>query len=155
MVMVIRNRGYLLLLLIYFVPSDHLLLERSPNIGPLISRWELDKFKNCWNKSFRTSNILTLLYQQFSNLLISQQYTSDPRLGTLSNNRWSGVLVTSQAGAGTVKFQKKPVNHEHWKCESLLPDGRLNSSWSANYCYDVEHVLDKRDPPVSNQLPCS
>jgi hypothetical protein len=25
----------------------HLLLDRSPNIGPLISRWELQKFKNC------------------------------------------------------------------------------------------------------------
>jgi hypothetical protein len=25
---------------------DHL-LDRSPNIGPLISCWELDKFKNC------------------------------------------------------------------------------------------------------------
>ncbi len=34
---------------------DHLLLDRSPNIGPPISRWELDKFINCWNKSFRTS----------------------------------------------------------------------------------------------------
>ncbi len=32
-----------------FLPStpDHLLLDRSPNIGPLISRWELDIFKNC------------------------------------------------------------------------------------------------------------
>jgi ATP-dependent DNA ligase len=29
------------------VPPDHLSLERSRNIGPLISRWELDKFKNC------------------------------------------------------------------------------------------------------------
>jgi hypothetical protein len=29
------------------LPYDHLLLDRSPNIGPLISRWELDKFENC------------------------------------------------------------------------------------------------------------
>jgi hypothetical protein len=29
------------------LPLDHILLDRSPNIGPLISRWELDKFKNC------------------------------------------------------------------------------------------------------------
>jgi hypothetical protein len=28
------------------VPPDHLLLDRTPNIGPIISRWELDKFKN-------------------------------------------------------------------------------------------------------------
>jgi hypothetical protein len=25
----------------------HLLLDRSSNIGPLVSRWELDKFENC------------------------------------------------------------------------------------------------------------
>ncbi len=63
------------------LPHDHLLLDCVPNIGPLISRLELDKFKNCWNKSFRTSKILTLLYQQFSILLISQQDMSGPRLG--------------------------------------------------------------------------
>ncbi len=63
--------------------------------SPLISRWELDKFKNCWNKSFRTSKILTLSYQQFSNLSISQQDMSGPRLGALSKNRWSGVPVIS------------------------------------------------------------
>ncbi len=72
---------------------DHLLLDRSPNIGPLISRWELDKFKNCWNKSFRTSKILTLLYQQFPNLVISQRDLSGPRLGALPNNRWSGGIT--------------------------------------------------------------
>jgi hypothetical protein len=64
----------------------------SPNIGPLISRWELHKFKNCWNKNFRTSKILTLLYQQFLNLLIYQHDMSGPRLGALSNNRWSGGI---------------------------------------------------------------
>jgi hypothetical protein len=71
------------------VPPDHLFLDSAPNIGPLIFRWELDKFKNCWNKSFRPSKILTLLYQQFSNLLIFQRDMSGPRWGTLSNNRWS------------------------------------------------------------------
>jgi hypothetical protein len=49
------------------VPLDHLFLDRTPNIEPLISCWEVDKFKNCGNKSFRTSKILMLLYQQFSN----------------------------------------------------------------------------------------
>ncbi len=53
---------------------DHLLLDGTPNLGPLIFRWELDNFKNCWNKSFRTFKILTLLYQQFSNGLISSLY---------------------------------------------------------------------------------
>jgi hypothetical protein len=52
-----------------YIPPNHLLSDRSPNIGPLKSLWELDKFKNCWNKSFRTSKILTLLNQQFSNFL--------------------------------------------------------------------------------------
>ncbi len=59
---------------------DQLLLESAPNIGPLvISRWELDKFRNCWNERFNTSKFLTLLYQQFSNLSISQQDISGPR----------------------------------------------------------------------------
>ncbi len=71
------------------IPPDLLLLDRSPIIGPIISRSKLDKLKNCWNKSFRSSKILTLLYQQFSNLLISQRDTSGPRLKALSNNRWS------------------------------------------------------------------
>ncbi len=79
------------------LPHNHILLDSALNIGPLIACWELDKFKNCWNKSFRTSKILTLLYQQFSNLLISQ-YMSGPRLGALSNNRWSG---------GTHKWKEK------------------------------------------------
>jgi hypothetical protein len=26
---------------------DHLLLDSAHNIGPLISRWKLDKFKTC------------------------------------------------------------------------------------------------------------
>jgi hypothetical protein len=29
------------------LPPDHLLLDSAPNIGPLISHWELHKFKNC------------------------------------------------------------------------------------------------------------
>jgi hypothetical protein len=78
------------------VPHDHLSLDRSPNIGPLISRWELDKFRNCWNKTFRTSKILMLLCQQFLNLLISQQDMSGPRLGALSNNRWLGGRIFVQ-----------------------------------------------------------
>ncbi len=39
---------------VYSTPN-HLLLDRFSNIGPLRSRWELDNFKNCWIKSFRTS----------------------------------------------------------------------------------------------------
>jgi hypothetical protein len=29
-----------------FVPPDYLFLDSAPNLGPLISRWESDKFKN-------------------------------------------------------------------------------------------------------------
>jgi hypothetical protein len=72
------------------VPPDHLLFDSAPNIGPIISCWELDKFKTYWNKSFKTSKILALLYQQFLNLFISQWDMSGPRLGALSNNRRSG-----------------------------------------------------------------
>ncbi len=76
--------------LLHTYTPDHLLLDSDPNLGPLISSWELiGKFKNCWNKSFWKSKILTVLYQQFSNLLISQRDMSGPRLGALSNNRWS------------------------------------------------------------------
>ncbi len=79
-----------------YVPQFQLLFDRYPNIGPLISRWELDKLKNCWNKSFRTSKILIILYQQFSNLFISQRDMSGPRLGALSNKRWSGDTSASR-----------------------------------------------------------
>ncbi len=103
----------LVILLARFVASfgipDRLLLDRSPNIGPLIIRWEIEKFKNCWNKSFRTSRILALLYLQFSNMLISQRDMSGPRLGALSNNRWSKVV---QSLHEVQKLQKVQNLHE-------------------------------------------
>jgi hypothetical protein len=84
------------------IPLDYLLLDSAPNIGPLISRWELDNFKNCWNKSFGTSKILTFLCQQFSNLLISQRNKSGPRLGALSHNRWSGGIWSKMRRGGNM-----------------------------------------------------
>ncbi len=72
------------------IPPDHLLLDRSPNIGPLLSRWELDKFKNYWNKIAFEPLEFWHLYQQFSNWLNSQRDMSGPRSGALYNNRWSG-----------------------------------------------------------------
>ncbi len=47
------------------LPPDHLLLDSVPNLGPLISRWEINKFKNCWYKSVRILEVLELLFQQF------------------------------------------------------------------------------------------
>jgi hypothetical protein len=70
------------------IPPDYVSLDSAPNLGPLISCWELDTFKNFWNKSFITSKILTHLYQQCSNLF-SQRDKRGPRLGVLSNKRLS------------------------------------------------------------------
>ncbi len=72
---------------IYHVPHDHLLLDSVPNLGPLISRWELEKFKNCWNKSFRTSKILTLVSAIFelvkfpNEIWVVQDYGHCPIIG--------------------------------------------------------------------------
>jgi hypothetical protein len=71
---------------------DHLFLDSAPNIGPLISRWEINKFENCRYKSVGILEVLKLLFQQFLNLSSSQRDMSGPILGDLSNNRWSGVI---------------------------------------------------------------
>jgi hypothetical protein len=47
------------------ITTDHLLSDRSPNIQPLISRWEPDKLKNCSNKSFRNSKIFDTFISNF------------------------------------------------------------------------------------------
>ncbi len=57
------------------------------NHSYLIGNLTVNKFKNCWTKSFRTSKNLTLLYVQFLNVLISQRDMSGARLGALPNNR--------------------------------------------------------------------
>jgi hypothetical protein len=61
-----------------------LILDHSYLVGNLTNA----KFGE--TKAYRTSKILTLLYQQFSNLLISKRDMSGPRLRTQSDNRWSG-----------------------------------------------------------------
>jgi hypothetical protein len=47
---------------------NHLLLDSAPNLGPLLSRWEINKFSNWWYKSVRILVVLRLLFQQFLNL---------------------------------------------------------------------------------------
>ncbi len=76
--------------LFIFGTPDHLLLDSAPDLGPLIARWEVNKFENCWYKSVRIL-VLQILFQQFLNLSSSQRDMSGPILGDLSNNRWSGV----------------------------------------------------------------
>ncbi len=44
------------------LPPDHVLLDSAPNLGPLISRWETNKFENCWYKSVRILVVLKLLF---------------------------------------------------------------------------------------------
>ncbi len=73
------------------IPPDHLSLDNAPNLGPLISRWEINKFENCWYKSVRILEVLMLLFHQILNSSSSQQIMSGPILGHLSNNRSSGV----------------------------------------------------------------
>ncbi len=74
-------------------PSDDtpylLLLDRAPNLGLLISCWEINKVENCWYKSVRILEVPKLLFQQFLNLSSSQRDMSGPILGDLSNNRVS------------------------------------------------------------------
>jgi hypothetical protein len=69
---------------------NHLLLDSASNLGPLISRLEMNRFENCWYKSIRILEVLKLLFQQFLNFSSSQQDMSGPRLRALPNNRWSG-----------------------------------------------------------------
>ncbi len=70
----INFRSYVAMLLLRGFPSpDHLLLDSTPNLGPLISCWEINSFENCWYKSVRIIEVLKLLFQQFLNLSSSQR----------------------------------------------------------------------------------
>jgi hypothetical protein len=61
---------------------NRLLLNSAPNLGPLIPRWEIDKFENCSDISVSwVLEILKLLFQQFLNLSISQRDMSGPIVG--------------------------------------------------------------------------
>jgi hypothetical protein len=65
---------------------DHLLLNSAPNLGPLISRWKINKFENCSYKSVRILEVLKLLLQQFLSLSSSQRDVGGPILGDLMSN---------------------------------------------------------------------
>ncbi len=58
---------------------DHLLLDSALNLGPLVSRCEINKFENCWYKSVRILEVLKLLFQQILNFSTSQQEWSNIR----------------------------------------------------------------------------
>jgi hypothetical protein len=59
------------------------MLNSAPNLGLLMSRWEINKFENCWYRSVRILEILKLLFQQFSNLSSSQRYEWSNIRGTV------------------------------------------------------------------------
>ncbi len=44
---------------------DRLLLDSTPNLGPLISCWDINKIENFWYKSVRILEVLKLSFQQF------------------------------------------------------------------------------------------
>ncbi len=110
------------------IPPNHLLLDSGPNFGPLISRWEINKFENWWYKSVMILAVLKLLFQRFLNLSSSQRDMNGPRL---SNNRWSwGIYrtgrryytrLTSTYRASRCNIlwivlacKKKPKKHRTW-----------------------------------------
>ncbi len=71
------------------LPPNHLWLDSAPNLGPLISRWEINKFENCWYKSVGIIEVLKILFHQFLNLSSSRRDMSGQILGGVSSNRWS------------------------------------------------------------------
>jgi hypothetical protein len=88
----IRDRNFDNESLGHWVPPDHLLLDSAPNVGPLISRWEINKFENYWYKSARILEVPKLLFQRFLKLSSSQRDMSGPILRALSKNRWLGGI---------------------------------------------------------------
>ncbi len=78
------------------LPPDHLIMDSAHNLGPLISRWVINKLENCRYKSVRILEVLKLLFQHFLNMSSSQRDMIGPILGDLSNNRWLGVKMWRQ-----------------------------------------------------------
>ncbi len=92
------------------LPPDHLLSDSAPNLGPLICRWEINKFENCWYKSVKMLEVLKLLFQQFLNFSSPQRDMSGPILGALSNDRWlMGALqaFTSRQSSKVIKWAEQ------------------------------------------------
>ncbi len=111
------------------VPSIHniLILDRSPNLGPLMSRWEINNFKSRWYKSVKILEVLKLLFQQFLNLSSSQQDMSGPRLWDLSNNRILGSTKVSSSLTSSFALQRK-VCHGHDESGQRRYESRFGST---------------------------
>ncbi len=119
----------------WLVPPDHLLLDSAPNFGPLLFRWKINKFKNCWYKSVRIFEVLKLLFQQFLNLSSFQRDMSGPILGDLSNDRWLGVSQNTKQTPFLFLLILLIGNHQSglWCVhQSILDEGRqpLDEKWN-------------------------
>ncbi len=87
------------------VPSDHLVLDSAPNLGPLISRWEINKFKNCWYKSVR------ILEEAFVSAIfefVKVPIMSGPILGDLA------VQYSVIGGTFIARFVSARKIHSSW-----------------------------------------
>jgi hypothetical protein len=99
------------------LPHDHLLLDSAPNIGQLISRWEINKFENCWYKSVGILEVLKLLFHQFLNLSSSQRDMSGPILGDLFNNRCTGVRRALSQNRAAARLESDRVDWRKFNTE--------------------------------------
>ncbi len=107
------------------------IIGQCPNLGPRISRWEINKFENCWYKSVRIFEALKLLFQQFLNLSSSQRDISGPILGTLSNNRWSGGTVWKTWEQLFQLWESDRSNICKWSTSNMCNEGGGNLRPSA------------------------
>ncbi len=90
---------------------DHLLLDSVPNLGPLISRWEINKFENCWYKSVRILEVLKLLFQQFLNLWSFQRdiFFLSKHEGCNSRHITSSLLGQNELTSSHIKHMSGPI----------------------------------------------
>ncbi len=91
---------------------DHVLLDSAPNLGPLISRWEINEVENWWYKSVRILEVLKVMFQQLLNLSGSQRDMSGPILGDLSKNRWSGGIHAAGNSWIALYYTSSPISRE-------------------------------------------
>jgi hypothetical protein len=68
----------------HYPPITYYWTVRAPNLGPLISRWKINKFENCWFKSVRISEVYTKAFvsavYEFVKLPMRYEWSSIRRL---------------------------------------------------------------------------
>jgi hypothetical protein len=112
-----------------YIPPIHLSLDSAPDLGTLISRWEINKFENCWYKSVRILEVLKLLFQQILNLSSSHRNMSGPVLRALSNNRWlRGSLWARVCSRTFLKLTGNPYFQSNMQLE-LVPRYNQPEGW--------------------------